>query len=163
MIATSISGSLSSTARTIGGFFQSITQRPRQTIPSRDIRDIRAAAPALQIDRRDENDVTTLMISGDLGPRTYRELITIAEAAHADDQHRLVVDMAGVSHLGVAGLFALHNVVRVFEGRDLLDPEMGWSALGQMSDEAPRTMPSTVRLVNLQPAVEKVWGSVSGQ
>lgn len=161
MIGINISSTLNSTTRAIGALFNGRVLSPSRT-PEREVDRTRSAQLPLHIHHRDENDVATLEVWGDIGPRTYHELITSAKAARAKGQHSLVVDMAGVTRLGVTGIFALHNVMRIFDGRDLLDPEMGWSALGQISDQAPQAAPSAVRLVNLQPAVARVWQSVSG-
>ena len=43
--------------------------------------------------------------------------------------------MAGVSFMASSGLFALHSASRIMRGETPPDPEAGWGALHEMSED----------------------------
>lgn len=100
------------------------------------------------------NGITTLCLSGELTHKSTATFADTARAAYAAGATALVVDLAGVSKLSMAGLFALHNAARLVAGAPLLDPDDGWSALRAMQAGTIAVNGPYLRLANVPPAVE---------
>lgn len=114
-------------------------------------------APCLVIETQAApNGITTLRLAGELTHRSADDLLAAAQAAHAAGATALVVDMAGVSKLGVAGLFALHNAARLVAGAPLLNPDDGWSALRAMKAQGIAIDGPSLRLANVTPPVAEM-------
>jgi hypothetical protein len=92
---------------------------------------------------------------GPLDYRTYLDLMAAAQDVHAKGVHRLLIDLQDVTSLELSGLFALHNVARLFAGIELLDPEVGWVGLRAAAEESPTALIERVKLVAPSPAAEQ--------
>lgn len=92
---------------------------------------------------------------GPLNYRTYLEVIVAAQALHATGVRRLLIDLEGVTSLELSGLFALHNVARLFAGASLLDPEVGWVGLRAATEEIPSALTGRVKLIAPSQAAEQ--------
>jgi hypothetical protein len=61
--------------------------------------------------------------------RTYQEFIADAATLYAQGTRRLIIDLRGTTQIELSGLFALHNIARLYSGKELLDATDGWNAL----------------------------------
>jgi len=102
--------------------------------------------------------VTVLQPQGEVDGRTYRELIGKAQEVYAAGAREMVIDLGAVRFLSSSGLVAIHSIARLLQGREMPDPEAGWSALHTMGhDVAAKQGPHPhLKLVNPQPAVDTV-------
>lgn len=114
-------------------------------------------APCLAVETQAApNGITTLRLAGELTHRSTADLLAAARAAYAAGATALVVDMAGVNKLSVAGLFALHNAARLVAGAPLLNPDDGWSALRAMKAQGIAINGPYLRLANVTPPVAEM-------
>jgi len=102
--------------------------------------------------------VTVLQPKGELDGRTYQQLIGKAQELYGAGARDMVLDLGEVRFLSSSGLVALHSIGRLLQGREILDPEAGWSALHTIEHEVSGKQPLNqhLKLVNPQPAVDKV-------
>jgi anti-anti-sigma regulatory factor len=102
--------------------------------------------------------VTVLQPLGELDGSTYRELIGKAQEAYGAGAREMVIDLGGVRFLSSSGLVAIHTIARLLQGRELPDPEAGWSALHAVEHEvaAKQGTQPHLKLANPQPPVDKV-------
>lgn len=102
--------------------------------------------------------VTVLQPQGEVDGRTYRELIGKAQEAQAAGAREMVIDLGGVRFLSSSGLVAIHSISRLLQGREMPDPEGGWSALHTVAHDVAAKQPPHpyLKLANPQPAVDKV-------
>ena len=101
------------------------------------------------------NGITTLCLAGELSHKSTAIFTDAARAAYATGATALVIDLAGVSKLSMAGLLALHNAARLVAGAPLLNPDDGWSALHAMHASQVAINSGYLRLVNVQPSVAR--------
>ena len=112
-------------------------------------------APLLSIETHAApNGITTLCLTGELTHKSTASFVAAARAAYAAGATALVVDLAGVSKLSMAGLFALHNAARLVAGVPLLNADDGWSALRAMQASTIAVNGTYLRLANVPPAIE---------
>ena len=102
-----------------------------------------------------DNGITTLRLAGELTHRSTAVLIDATQAAYTAGATALIVDMAGVNTLSLAGLFALHNAARLVAGAPLLNPDDGWSALRAMKANGIAVNGPYLRLANVAPPVAR--------
>lgn len=109
-------------------------------------------APGLVIETQAaDNGITTLHLAGELTHRSTADLLEAASAAYTTGATALVVDMAGVSRLSLAGIFALHNAARMVAGAPMLNADDGWSALRAMKAGGIAVNGPYLRLANVPP------------
>jgi anti-anti-sigma factor len=110
----------------------------------------------------DTEDVTgarplsVLSLSGELDASNYEHLIEAVRAAGARGAQGLVIDLERLTFMASSGLVALYSAVRIMRGDEPPDPESGWGALHELSNEAATA--SNVRLAGVQPSVARVLG-----
>lgn len=99
--------------------------------------------------------VTVVALDGELDASNYEQVIEVVRDAYAHGARGLVIDLAKLTYMASSGLFALHSAVRIMRGETPPDPEMGWGALHQMSQDhgAPA---ANVRLAAAQDAIARV-------
>jgi anti-anti-sigma factor len=108
----------------------------------------------------DSEDVTgarplsVLSLAGELDASNYEHLIEAVRAAGARGAQGLVIDLARVTFMASSGLVALYSAVRIMRGDAPPDPESGWGALHELSNESSTA--SNVRLAGVQPSVARV-------
>jgi anti-anti-sigma factor len=79
--------------------------------------------------------VTVVALDGELDASNYERLIEVVRDAYARGARGLVLDMSKLSFMASSGLFALHSAVRIMRGETPPDPEMGWGALHEVSND----------------------------
>ena len=99
--------------------------------------------------------VAVVTLEGELDASNYEGVIDAVRQAYAGGARGLVLDMAGVSFMASSGLFALHSAVRIMRGETPPDPEMGWGALHEMSQDHDTSEPN-VRLAAAQESIARV-------
>ena len=86
-------------------------------------------------------------LEGRLDFESEQSLLALAQEAYGQGARRLVITLDGISEIRLSGLFALGNIVRLFAGLPLLDPEGGWSTLKQMDRDWPLAESTQVKLI----------------
>lgn len=76
--------------------------------------------------------ITILRASGKLDAQTYLDLIAKSQEIYISGHRNLLVDLNGVSEIGLSGLFALYYVATLFQENMVIEVESGWSALHTM-------------------------------
>lgn len=79
--------------------------------------------------------VAVVILDGELDASNYELVIDAVRQAYGRGARGLVLDFASVSFMASSGLFALHSAVRIMRGETPPDPESGWGALHEMSDD----------------------------
>jgi hypothetical protein len=64
-----------------------------------------------------------------LDRRTVEAFIGCAADLYDQGCSRLIVDLHEMTRIELSGVFALHNIARLFGGEALLNPEDGWAVL----------------------------------
>jgi anti-anti-sigma factor len=99
--------------------------------------------------------VTVVALDGELDASNYESVIDVVRSAYADGSRGLVFDLSGLTFMASSGLFALHSAVRIMRGETPPDPEGGWGALHEMTQDSG-SVSSNVRLAETQEAIARV-------
>ena len=99
--------------------------------------------------------VTVVALDGELDASNYEQVIETVRKAYAEGARGLVFDMAALTFMASSGLFALHSALRIMRGETPPDPEGGWGALHQMSQDH-EIEASNVRIAAAQDAIGRV-------
>jgi anti-anti-sigma factor len=99
--------------------------------------------------------VTVVALDGELDASNYEQVIDVVRTAYAEGSRGLVFDLSGLSFMASSGLFALHSAVRILRGESPPDPEGGWGALHEMSQEGD-SVAANVRLAAAQEPIARV-------
>ncbi len=99
--------------------------------------------------------VTVVALDGELDASNYEQVIEVVRDAYARGARGLVFDLSKLSFMASSGLFALHSAVRIMRGETPPDPEMGWGALHEMSQDHD-TSAANVRLAAAQESIARV-------
>ncbi len=99
--------------------------------------------------------VTVVALDGELDASNYEQVIQVVRDAYARGARGLVFDLSKLSFMASSGLFALHSAVRIMRGETPPDPEMGWGALHEMSQDHDTT-DANVRLAAAQESIARV-------
>jgi len=94
-----------------------------------------------------------LVLNGPLDGNTYETLINIGEALLPLRADCLIVDISDVSTLTTAGLLALNNLVRIMNGKSMVDFGHGWAALHEMENDFQAVLQAHVKLLCPQPQI----------
>lgn len=99
--------------------------------------------------------VTVVALDGELDASNYEQVIEVVRDAYVRGSRGLVLDVARLSFMASSGLFALHSALRIMRGETPPDPEMGWGALHEMSNDHD-TAAAIVRIAAPQNAIGRV-------
>ena len=99
--------------------------------------------------------VTVVALDGELDASNYESVIDAVRTAYAVGSRGLVFDLSGLTFMASSGLFALHSAVRIMRGETPPDPEGGWGALHEMTQDRD-SVASNVRLAETQDAIARV-------
>jgi anti-anti-sigma factor len=99
--------------------------------------------------------VTVVALDGELDASNYERVIDVVRTAYAGGSRGLVFDLRGLTFMASSGLFALHSAVRIMRGETPPDPEGGWGALHEMTQDHD-SVASNVRLAEAQDAIARV-------
>ncbi|MCB8950328.1 MAG: hypothetical protein H6653_20155 [Ardenticatenaceae bacterium] len=94
-------------------------------------------------------------LTGQLNGTTYQQLIQTAQPLCQQEQPQLTLDLAGLQKITLAGLFALHGLTAILNGKEPLDPEAGWSAIRAMKNDLDNLPQPHLKLANPQPQVQQ--------
>lgn len=100
--------------------------------------------------------VTVLRLVGDIDGSNYQSVIEKALELNRQGAKDLLIDLGGVGYSSSAGLVALHNIARLFNGLELPDPEDGWRAIKMMGAAQDSGTQARVKLLNPQPRVATI-------
>lgn len=104
---------------------------------------------------RDEAPVAVIRAKGSLDAFTYMDFIAKVQNLYQRGERNLVLDMRGLSEIGLAGLFALCDAALIFQGEAPLNPEEGWAALEAVSERLRRQPHEHFKLFKPQPRVTR--------
>lgn len=104
---------------------------------------------------RDEVPVAVMRAKGSLDSFTYLDFITKVQGLYQRGERNLVLDMRGLSEIGLAGLFALCDAALIFQGEAPLNPEDGWAALEAAAERLRRQPNEHFKLFKPQPRVTR--------
>jgi|SRR5215208_1827910 len=91
---------------------------------------------AIGVDRvEDDPSVVVVALEGELDASNYEQVIEAVRDAYAAGARGLVFDFTDLSFMASSGLFALHSALRIMRGETPPDPESGWGALHDVSDD----------------------------
>jgi anti-anti-sigma factor len=94
-------------------------------------------ALTIEVDQVDgDPPVAVVILDGELDASNYENVIDAVRNAYGDGARGLVFDFTSLTFMASSGLFALHSAVRIMRGEASPDPEAGWGALHEMSDDA---------------------------
>src|SRR5215212_3946314 len=79
--------------------------------------------------------VSVVALDGELDASNYEQVIDIVRGAYDRGSRGLVLDLSKLSFMASSGLFALHSALRIMRGETPPDPEGGWGALHDVSDD----------------------------
>lgn len=99
--------------------------------------------------------VTVVALDGELDASNYESVIEVVRAAYAEGSRGLVFDLSGLTFMASSGLFALHSAVRIMRGETPPDPEGGWGALHEMTQDSD-SVAGNVCLAETQDAIARV-------
>ena len=99
--------------------------------------------------------VSVVALDGELDASNYEQVIGIVKDAYDRGSRGLVLDLSKLTFMASSGLFALHSAVRIMRGETPPDPEGGWGALHEMSQDHDSSA-ANVRLAAPQEAIERV-------
>lgn len=94
-----------------------------------------------------------LILNGSLDGNTYETLINMGDALLSLKAGCLIVDMSDVTTLTTSGLLALNNLVRIMNGKSMVDFGHGWAALHEMENDFQAVLQSHVKLLCPQPQI----------
>jgi anti-anti-sigma factor len=99
--------------------------------------------------------ISVIALDGELDASNYERVIEVVRDAYANGARGLVLDLEHLTFMASSGLFALHSALRIMRGETPPDPEMGWGALHEMSQDhdAPA---ANVRLAAAQEPIARV-------
>jgi anti-anti-sigma factor len=100
--------------------------------------------------------VTVVSLDGELDASNFEQVIGVVRDAYAKGARGLVFDLSNLSFMASSGLFAMHSAMRIMRGETPPDPEMGWGALHQMSQDHDAPSAANVRLAGAQDAIARV-------
>jgi anti-anti-sigma regulatory factor len=104
--------------------------------------------------------VTILHIEGQVDSQNYRELISKTRTLYIAGTTDLLLDLAGLTYIGSAGLLALHMIALTFNGELTWDSEQEWSALKASVVGHWPGLQQHVKLLNPRPEVLNVLETV---
>jgi anti-anti-sigma factor len=94
-------------------------------------------ALTIEVDQVDgDPPVAVVILDGELDASNYENVIDAVRNAYGDGARGLVFDFTSLTFMASSGLFDLHSAVRIMRGEASPDPEAGWGALHEMSDDA---------------------------
>ena len=99
--------------------------------------------------------LTVVSLDGELDASNYEQVIGAVRTAYADGARGLVFDLSSLTFMASSGLFALHSAVRIMRGETPPDPEGGWGALHEMSQDHD-SPGANVRIAGAQDAITRV-------
>lgn len=99
--------------------------------------------------------ISVVALDGELDASNYEQVIEVVRDAYARGARGLVLDLAHLTFMASSGLFALHSALRIMRGETPPDPEMGWGALHEMSQDHDAAA-ANVRLAAPQEAIARV-------
>jgi anti-anti-sigma regulatory factor len=107
--------------------------------------------------QHETGDVAVLVLRGELDASNHEDVIAAARAARDGGARVLVVDLAGLTYMGSAGLVALHSAAILMTGTEPPSAEAGWDALHQLSaDVSGQRLRSGLKLAGPTPQVDRV-------
>jgi anti-anti-sigma factor len=98
---------------------------------------------------------SVVALDGELDASNYEKVIDIVRDAYTRGSRGLVLDLSKLSFMASSGLFALHSALRIMRGETPPDPEAGWGALHEMSQDHEGAA-ANVRLAAPQEAIARV-------
>jgi anti-anti-sigma factor len=99
--------------------------------------------------------IAVVALDGELDASNYEKVIDAVRDAYAQGARGLVFDLSGLTFMASSGLFALHSALRIMRGETPPDPEMGWGALHQVSQDHD-SQAASVRLAAAQEPIARV-------
>ena len=99
--------------------------------------------------------VTIFNVEGDVDGSNFKELIARAQEAIDGGAKALLLDLSQVKYMSSAGLLALQTINAMLRGESTPDPEAGWQALHKLEAASQTAKASNLRLLNLQPRVDR--------
>ena len=99
--------------------------------------------------------ITVVALDGELDASNYERVIEVVRDAYANGARGLVLDLERLTFMASSGLFALHSALRIMRGDTPPDPEMGWGALHEVSQDHDSAA-SNVRLAAAQEPIARV-------
>lgn len=99
--------------------------------------------------------VSVIALDGELDASNYEQVIAVVHDVYSRGCRGLVLDLSKLTFMASSGLFALHSAVRIMRGETPPDPEGGWGALHEMSQDHDSSA-ANVRLAAPQEAIERV-------
>jgi anti-anti-sigma regulatory factor len=99
--------------------------------------------------------ISVVALDGELDASNYERVIEVVRDAYANGARGLVLDLEHLTFMASSGLFALHSALRIMRGETPPDPEMGWGALHEMSQDHDAAA-TNVRLAAAQEAIARV-------
>jgi anti-anti-sigma regulatory factor len=104
--------------------------------------------------------VTIFTVEGDVDGSNFRDLINKAQLAIDEGAKALLLDLAQVRYMSSAGLLAIQTINAMLRGEPTPDPDAGWQALHKMEPVGGTFKSSNLRLLNLQPRVDRALDMV---
>lgn len=96
---------------------------------------------------------TTMHLSGQLDGTSYQQLIQAAQTVAQPQTKQLILDMAHLHKITLAGFFGLHSVAAVLNGEKPLTPEAGWAAVRAMKNDLEDGYHHRLTIANPQPHI----------
>lgn len=105
--------------------------------------------------------VALCAVTGKLDRHSYATLIGCATDLYQQGHHSLLLDLRKMTAIELSGLFALHNIARLFSGKSLLDPELSWDVLRTATEESCPEMGQPVKVLATSPTIITTIRNVS--
>ena len=103
-----------------------------------------------------ECSILVIHLRRNLDGENYTQLISAAQELYDKNHRKLILDLAEVQKISMAGLFALHSVAAIFNGQEPLNGEDGWQAMRAMKHDLDTNLQPSFKLSSPQPQVRKV-------
>ena len=100
--------------------------------------------------------VAVMRLEGELDAASYLDLLASARQLIADGDGYLLLDLESLTYMGSSGLFVIHSMAMLLEGREAPDPEDGWGAIHQAEEEDETAAGGRLKLLAPQPQVDRV-------
>jgi anti-anti-sigma regulatory factor len=100
--------------------------------------------------------VTIFKLSGSIDGSNYREVIAKGNELYKSGSQNMLIDLSDVPYISSSGLVALHRIALTMRGESAPEPELGWSALREMTDDVDKGFQQHLKILNPQPKVMKI-------
>ena len=96
---------------------------------------------------------TVMHLAGQLNGSNFEHLVETAKKVYRQTQRQIILDLAQLKKITLAGLFGLHGVAAILNGKEPLTPEAGWAAIRAMKNDLEDGFHTRLKIANPRPQI----------